>query len=257
MLATLRGVFPHLALFTFFHEGVVLASAEPLRIPWSDFTARFAVPPVQRAFARLDIRSPYNLVGFLAGAGRQIDAYLAGYDHRNTDDNVWLEHRLAVDAFDRRLPNLAYRLEARMPVGGRTALMEMLPGIPLDTLERELAGLAHPTEEHFQRAMAAKAKGNGDAMEAELRAVMEDVASPRFYDAGLVLARHLDATGRSPEALAMLHRVEKRFPAFAKPYRVEAAVQRRAGAEEAAREALRRGILYSPSDQRLRKMLAS
>lgn len=257
MLATLRSVFPHLALFTFFHEGVVLASAEPLRMPWSELEARFAVPPVQRAFAKLDIRTPFNLVGFLAGAGRQINAYLAGYDHRNTDDNVWLEHRLAVDAFDRRLPNLAYRLEERIPAEGRTALTEMLPGIPLETLDRELANLAHPTEEHFQRAMAAKAKGNGAVMEAELRAVVEDVASPRFYDAGLELARHLDGTGRSAEALAMLRRVEKRFPALPKPYRVEAAVQRRAGAEEAAREALRRGIIYSPSDQRLRKMLAS
>ena len=30
-------------------------------------------------------------------------------------------------------------------------------------------------------------------METEFRAVMEDVASPRYYDAGLTLARHLDA----------------------------------------------------------------
>jgi spermidine synthase len=256
MLATLRSVFPHLALFTFFHEGVVVASSEPLRIPWSEVAARFAVPPVQRAFERLDIHSPLNLVGFLAGAERQIDAYLAGYDHRNTDDNVWLEHRIAVDAFDRRLRNLAYRLQERIPADHRATVAHMFPGIPLDALERELAGLARPTEEHFRRAMAAKAKRNGTVMEAELRAVMEDVASPLFYPAGLALARYLDALGRSREAVAVLHHVEKRFPALPNPYRLEAAVQRHAGAEEAAREVLRRGLTYCPGDRRLREMLA-
>ena len=97
MLATLRGVFPHLAFFTFFGEGVVVASAEPLRIPWSELVARFAVPPVRSDFAALDIHTPFNLVGFLAGAGSQIDTYLDGFDHRTTDDNVWLEHRMATE----------------------------------------------------------------------------------------------------------------------------------------------------------------
>jgi spermidine synthase len=256
MLATLRSVFPHLALFTFFHEGVVLASAEPLRIPWSELAARFSAPPMRTAFAKLDIHTPFNLVAFLAGAGRQIDAYLAGYDHRNTDDNVWLEHRIAVDAFDRRLRNLAERLQERIPSDDRAALVQMLPGIPLDTLERELASLTHHTEEHLRRAMAAQASGNGAVMEAELKAVMEDVASPRFYDAGLLLVRHLDAAGRSTEALAVLRRLEKRFPAFPKPYRLEAAVLRRGGREEAAREALRRGLAFCPGDRRLREKLS-
>lgn len=256
MLATLHTVFPHLALFTFFGEGVVLASAEPLQIPWSELTARFSAPPVRKDFARLDIHTPFNLIAFLAGAGRQIDAYLGHFDHETTDDNVWLEHRMAVDAFDRRLSNLAFRLQERIPPDGGLALTQMLPGIPLDTLRREIAGLAHPTEEHFQRAMAAQARGDGTLMETEFRAVMEDVASPRYYDAGLTLARHLDAAGRSPEALEVLHRLQKHFPAFAKPYRLEAAIQRRAGREQAAREDLRRGLTYCPTDRRLREMLA-
>jgi hypothetical protein len=256
MLATLRSVFPHLALFTFFHEGVILASVEPLSIPWSELAARFSTPPVRRDFARLDIHTPFNLVAFLAGADRQIDAYLAGYDHRNTDDNVWLEHRIAMDAFDRRLPNLTYRLQERIPGDARAAVVQMLPGIPLDVLERELANLARPTEEHFGRATAAQARGNGAVMDAELRAVMEDVVSPRFYAAGIALAQHLDATRRSSEALAVLHRLEKRFPAFPEPYRLEAVVDRHGGGEEAARQALRRGLTYCPRDGSLREMLS-
>ena len=255
MLATLHAVFPHLALFTFFHEGVVLASAEPLQIPWSEFTARFSAPTVSRDFARLDIHSPFNLIAFLAGAGRQIDAYLGRFDHRTTDDNDWLEHRIAVDAFDRHLGNLALRLQERIPQDGGAALAEMLPGIPMDTLTKEIAGLTHPTEEHFQRAMAAQARGDTRLMETELRVVMEDVASRRFYDAGLALAKHLDATGRSPEALRVLHRLQRRFPAFPKPYRVEAAIEHRAGQEESARQALGRGLTYCPMDRRLHEML--
>ncbi len=254
VLATLRGVFPHLGLFTFFGEGVVLASAEPLQIPWRELEARFLAPPVRADFAAVDILTPFNLIAFLAGAGRQIDAYLAGYDHRTTDDNVWLEHRLAVDAFDRRLRLMTGRLQERMPSDGRAALVQMVPGIPLNTLDRELAGLVRPTEEHFRRAMAAQASGNGAMMEVELKAVMEDVASPRFYPAGLALAQYLDAEGRSSEALEVLHNLQWRFPAFPDPYRLEVVIQRRGGREEAAREALRRGMTYNPGDQRLPEM---
>ena len=256
VLASLRSVFPHLALFTFYQQGVVLASAEPLRVPWSELEARFAAPPVRTAFAELDIHTPFNLVAFLAGAGRQIDAYLAGYDHRATDDNVWLEHRMAVDAFDRRLPNLASRLGERIPADGRAALAQMLPGIPLDTLKGELATPARPTEEHFRRAMAAQANGNVAGMEAELRAVMEDVASARYYEAGLTLAWHLEALGRSSEALGVLRRLQKDFPAFPEPYRQEAVVHRRGGRGGRAREALRRGLTYCSGDRRLREMLS-
>ncbi len=256
MLATLRGVFPHLAVFTFFGEGVVLASAEPLRIPWSEFAERFASPPVRADFATLDILTPFNLVAALVGAGRQIDAYLGRFDRRTTDDNVWLEHRLAVDAFDRHLRNMALRLQERISPDGHTALSEMLPGIPLGTLEQELAGLARPTEELFQRAMVARANGDGARMEADLKMVLEDVVSPHFYAAGLLLAQHFDTTGRPSDALGVLGRLQRNFPAYPDSYRLEAEVHRRAGREEAAREVLRRGITYCPTDRPLREMLS-
>ena len=255
MLATLHAVFPHLALFTFFGEGVILASVEPLQIPWSELTARFSAPSVRNDFARLDIHTPFNLIAFLVGAGRQIDAYLGHFDHETTDDNDWLEHRMAVDAFDRHLGNLAPRLQARIPPDGGSALAEMLPGIPLDTLQKEIAGLTHPTEEHFRRAMAAQAKGDGRLMESELKEVMEDVASPHYYEAGITLAWHLDALERPTEALAVLHRLQKSFPAFAEPYWLEALVHRRGGHEEMAQDALRRGLTYCPEDHRLREKL--
>ena len=257
MLATLRSVFPRLALFTFFGEGVVLASADPLHIPWSEFAARFSVPAVRADFAALDILTPFNLVAALVGTDRQIDAYLAGFDHRTTDDNVWLEHRMAVDVFDPQLRNLVGRLPERIPLDGRAALESLLPGLPLDTLERELAGLSRPTEDHFRSAMAAQANGNGAVMEAELRAVTDDVASPRFYAAGLALAHHLDATERPKEALTVLARLQQYFPAYPEPYRLEAVLQRRGGQEEAAREALRRGLTFCPRDSGLREMLSS
>jgi hypothetical protein len=256
MLATLRGVFPHLAVFTFFGEGVVLASVEPLRIPWSEFAGRFAAPPVRADFATLDILTPFNLVAALVGAGRQIDAYLGRFDRRTTDDNVWLEHRLAVDAFDRHLRNMALRLQQGILPDGHAALSEMLPGIPLGVLERELASLARPTEERFQRAMTARANGDVAQMEADLKAVIEDVVSPHFYAAGLLLARQFHATGRPSDALTVLGRLQRNFPAYADSYRLEAEVHHRAGRAEAAREALQRGITFCPTDRRLREMLS-
>jgi hypothetical protein len=132
----------------------------------------------------------------------------------------------------------------------------MLPGIPLETMDKELASLSRPTEEHFRRAMAARASGNGDGMEVELKAVLEDVASPRFYEASIALAQHLDATGRPSDALMVLDRLQWRFPAFPEPYRLEAMLHRHRGNEEAAREVLRRGITYCPQDRRLREILS-
>lgn len=251
VLATQRSVFPYLALFTFFGEGVVLASAEPMNIPWSELVERFSAAPVRADFALLDLLTPFNVVGFLAGAGRQIDAYLSGVDLRTTDDNVWLEHRIAVDIFTGGPRKLPWPLP-----GSLSALAEMLPGIPLETLDKELASLARPTEEHFRRALAARASGDSAVLETELKAVLEDVATPYYYEAGIALAQHLDAIGHPSEALAVLFRLQWRFPAFPEPYRLEAILHWRAGQEEAARDALRRGITYCPGDQPLREILS-
>ena len=67
---------------------------------------------------------------------------------------------MAVDAFDRHLGNLALRLQERIPADGRAALVEMLPGIPLDT-SGPRDGQLEPTppEEHFRRGMAARQRG--------------------------------------------------------------------------------------------------
>jgi predicted membrane-bound spermidine synthase len=251
ILATQRNVFPHLALFTFFGEGVVLASVEPLRIPWTELAARFSAPRVRADFASLDILTPFNVVGFLAGADRQIDVYLGSLDRRNTDDNVWLEHRIAADIFDSGPRKIPWPLP-----GSHAALADLLPGIPMGTLDRELESLARPTEQHFQRAMTARANGDTASLVVELEAVLEDVASPLYYEAGMALAYHLEEAGRQSEALSILSDLQKRFPAFPEPYRFEGMLLQRAGQGEAARNALRRGITYCPRDPRLHDLLS-
>ena len=174
----------------------MLASVEPLQRPWQEFEARFATPAVRSALSKLDILTPFNLAAFLVGAEQQIAAYLGGNDHRNTDDNVWLEHRLARDAFDRHLPNAADRLDERLRSDDHAIVAQLLPGLPMDTLRRELASLTRNTEAHFQRALAAQAGGKIAATEGELRAVLEDPVSPRYYEAGLKLANFYASTGR-------------------------------------------------------------
>ena len=124
----------------------------------------------------------------------------------------------------------------------------------MDTLRRELASLTRHTEVRFQRALAAQAGGKIAAMEGELRAVLEDPVSPRYYEAGLKLANHYAATARKEEALKILHRLQRRFPAFAEPYVVEAEMEHHAGRVDAAYQALGRGLQYSPRDPRLREI---
>ncbi|MCJ7830392.1 MAG: hypothetical protein MUP74_03295, partial [Desulfobacterales bacterium] len=196
VLNTLHEVFPHLALFAFFGESVVIASPTPLRVDWQTLTRRFQDSKVLADFQAIDFKTPFNLISFLLGAESQVDAYLAKLNRLNTDDNVWLEHRIPVDVLELTRVNLQELLSARLQASGPVPLAQIFPGIPLDVLERELAALAVDGDRHFQ--MAEQARKNGDlaAMERNYRITFADFNSRHYYEAGIRLAEHLLAGGR-------------------------------------------------------------
>jgi spermidine synthase len=152
ILASMGEAFPHLAVF---HPSpwdvIVLASSQPIMAPWGDFRARFEEPSVLESLVRADIRDPLEIGFFLtAGEGPTLDA-AARAPARNTDDNVWLEHRMP-----REMVRATVTPSSRVDVGLRLfeaaatsrleAIRTMIPGIPLADLVRAMILFPNRTE---------------------------------------------------------------------------------------------------------------
>ena len=135
VLNSMHLAFPHMAVFSFFGESVIIASKEPLRADWKSLENRFYDPKVYADLKMLDMMTPYNLVAFFMGAEAQIDQYLSGVTRINTDDNVWLEHRIPIDFLNAGNRNLFQMLRDKIPADGRRSLEQVFSGIPIEKLK--------------------------------------------------------------------------------------------------------------------------
>ncbi len=255
ILNTVHDVFPHTALFSFFGESVVLGSKTPIRIDWAAFEKRFYSPAVFEDFKSLDIRTPYNLVSFFMGGEQQIDAYLSDTRIICSDDNVWLEHHMPDDLYDRSLKNLYFMLREKIHDDGFAALVQILPGLSLNQLARELAGLVIDGDAAYQLAQRAGQAQNYRLMEKYLKETFADFNSLHFYAAGLELADYLSTDQRIDEAVSILHVLQKNHPAFSHAFGREAAIMIRMGKKENATSILKQGLMFSPGDPVLEAML--
>ncbi|MFN8549581.1 MAG: fused MFS/spermidine synthase [Candidatus Eisenbacteria bacterium] len=142
ILASLHAEFPHLLVFRVnLGDFMVLASNDPIRVPFSVLEQRFAQPEVVRTLAEIGIRSPLDLGFFLLLPEEATTRLASAAERRNTDDNVWLEHRMPIELVRSALPgrdadaedgDVALRL-AKLGAGTRLAGLEQLwPGWPLD-----------------------------------------------------------------------------------------------------------------------------
>ena len=206
-------------------------------------------------FQAIDFKTPFNLISFLLGAESQIDAYLAKVNRLNTDDNVWLEHRIPVDVLELTRSNLQELLSARLQASGPLPLKQIFPGIPLDVLDRELAALAVEGDRHFQTAEQAHRDGDLAAMERNYRITFADFNSRHYYEAGIRLAEHLLSGGRLDEARKVTAALVRNHPAFPQAYRLAARAGILAGRPGEARQALVEGLIYNPGDAGLRETL--
>jgi tetratricopeptide (TPR) repeat protein len=128
ILATIRAVFPHVAVFT---GGVVMASEQPIRIPWETFEAGFAKPRVRQSFEVLGINTPAQLLSHFLAGDEQVARYVGDDTRLITDDDNWLERQLPTDLRRRDRPSLDMLLLERFEGRRVEALLDMLPGLPL------------------------------------------------------------------------------------------------------------------------------
>jgi hypothetical protein len=119
-----------------FGETVVLASRDPIRIPWETFRARFDEPVARQRFAEMGIDSAAVLLTHFLGGDEQVAAYLSEPAELNTDDHNWLERRMASDLRRRRRALLDPVLRAKFRPGRIEALRDLVPGVPLLEIAR-------------------------------------------------------------------------------------------------------------------------
>ena len=254
ILNTLHDVFPHIALFSFFGESVAIASAEPIKMNWQELEKRFYSPSVYRDFQAIDFHNPFNLVAFYLGGEHQIDAYLRDVTKVNTDDNVWLEHRIPMDMLDISHGNLFFMLRSKIKDDNRKSLRKIFSGIPLEQLDIELATLSKDGDLYYQKAEKARQDNDLVRMEEYYRQTFSDFNSKYYYQAGLKLAEYLHSQHRSEEALEVTAILQKNVPAFPDAYLLEARIKIKMGEGRKAKETINRGLMYNPDNLDLIKL---
>ncbi|HEY9841043.1 MAG: spermidine synthase [Candidatus Sericytochromatia bacterium] len=119
MVATFQSVFPHVLLFRFNQDAILLGSAEPLALDLGRYLGRMAEPKVQAELA--GIKDP-DLFGFTPGdlmvhleAGETELAELAADAGMNTEDHPVLEFAAPMMMLDDQFPEIKELLERHPP----------------------------------------------------------------------------------------------------------------------------------------------
>ena len=138
MLASLHAVFPHVVIFLSPPlDMMVIASAEPITIPWSELENRFSIPAVRDDFRRVGILTPGQLMFYFLASEDAVTNYVAGAQALNTDNNVWLEHRMPLEFFRDHSP-LDQELLGRFGSQRLVSLKRTIPDIPLTSVIHDM-----------------------------------------------------------------------------------------------------------------------
>jgi spermidine synthase len=138
MLASLHAVFPHSVIFLSPPlDMMVVASAEPITIPWRELEKQFSIPAVRDDFRRVGILTPGQLMFYFLGSEDAIGDYAAAAQSLNTDDNVWLEHRMPLEFF-RSHPSLDLELLRRFGSQRLASIRRTIPDAPLSSVLHDI-----------------------------------------------------------------------------------------------------------------------
>lgn len=168
VLATMASVFPHMLVFVYGVDSVVLGSMEPFQVDWAELERRAMVAAVREDLAFYGFDTPVELLGLLWADADGVRRFAGRPTTLSTDDNVWLEHRMPIDHYARRSgPPIPQRL-ARVVVHGRLEAIEaVVPGLPRRALIEHV--VRHPptssarVHEAALSAVAARAREVGEA----------------------------------------------------------------------------------------------
>ncbi|WP_161626831.1 fused MFS/spermidine synthase [Desulfospira joergensenii] len=254
ILNTVHDVFPHLALFTFFGESVVIGSATPFQTPWSTVEKRFYSKRVHEDFKKMDFLTPYNLAAFFLGAEKELNDYLSPFAKLSTDDNVWLEHQIPMDMMNPSRANLYFKLSKTFQKNNTTGFISLFPGISPEKLSKEMAGVARNGALDYQIAMKEKADNKFEQMETHLKSAISDRNNIHAYGAGIELVNFLAKSGRDREVLPVTAFLQRNFPTYPEAYQARIEALHALGEKKEAEDTLTQALLYLPDNPDLLKM---
>jgi tetratricopeptide (TPR) repeat protein len=143
VLASMREAFPHMLVFVYGSDSMIIASMEPIATDWDEWQRRVNVPAVQEDLAFYGLGDPLDVLGLLMADTALVDAYIRTSDRVNTDDNAWLEHQMPIDRYSPETNDPIPNRMARSTASGRLRAIEnAVPGIPLEALVEHV--LRHP-----------------------------------------------------------------------------------------------------------------
>ncbi|MEO0249115.1 MAG: tetratricopeptide repeat protein, partial [candidate division WOR-3 bacterium] len=154
VLASVHEVFPHMAVFLV-DDGntIILASSRPIRRPYEEFRKRFEEERVRDSFKRVNVFHADQVLSYFIASDERVKAFVADAPSLNTDDNVWLEHRMPRDmvwsgslAYAGSKEDPAFLL-SNLDVDRRLrSIREMLPGLSLPDTMRGILRYLYSTE---------------------------------------------------------------------------------------------------------------
>ena len=252
ILLTIHRVFPHMALFVSHRESIVLASEKPIRISWDELERRFYSKGIFENFEAIDIKNPYKLVAYFIGEERQIDEFLTDLTHINTDNNVWLEHRMPMDYYDLTQKGLERTIVKQFQKDRLASLQQIVPGIPIKQFVQHLSTPPikrdHLLYNLFKKAEKAHWDKDPKTEEKCYQMILENAGSHLYHwYAGFTYINLLLRDKRTNEALAISRLLQKKFPARGEPYEMESAILNSEGRKKEAGDAVRRGLLFNPN----------
>jgi spermidine synthase len=146
MIASLQEVFPHVAVFLSQPaDVVVLASPEPIRVPWETLERRFTVPRVAADFRQVAMLKPADMLFYFLASDEAVREFASGAQERNSDDNVWLEHRMASEFFTVQ-DSLEVTLPEYFRSGKVLGLQQMVTGMPLESVLNDMVAYGYSME---------------------------------------------------------------------------------------------------------------
>jgi spermidine synthase len=129
MLNSMRKVFPHVSLFIYSDDAVLLGSDKPLQTDWNTFRTRFESPEVARDFRENEIHSPLEVINYFYGDTESIDAYLGKFPGYSDNDNVYLEYTLPFELYFKK-GNLGKQIATQFINGRHARLVKIVAGVP-------------------------------------------------------------------------------------------------------------------------------
>jgi spermidine synthase len=283
VVATIEKSFEHVAIFNFGHDSMILASQNPLVLPWQSLNDLFLHPPIAEELASNGINFPMEIINFLIAGTDQVSSYVSSTNNINNDDSVWLEYQMAKDLVSPREKNVIAKIIEKMIPGRMAEIKRSFPGLPigfvaehllrnppifipavhqliyedatqtlgdefpLSTWFSERATLEDKQAQYkmlWESSQANIRERNFASAQLQLEQLLDEVTLQGYYGIGIEYVRVSMSLGHNDKALRIAKRLQRMSPALPFAYRAEIEL-RNAGGDQLS-EIVSRARQYIP-----------